>query len=68
MDNFKCENIDTFESGSICFDFCGLCYIACSTHCKYYGRCKTCEHNKDPASYCLTCFRSSRAEENKKAE
>lgn len=64
MDNFKCKNIDTFESGTICFDFCGLCYTACATHCKYYGLCKTCEHNKDPA-YCLTC---SRAEDLKKAE
>lgn len=65
MENrFKCKHIDIFESGTICFDFCGLCYTACASHCKYYGRCQTCAHNKDPA-YCLTC---SRAEEIKKAE
>ena len=63
-DCFKCKHIDTFESGTICFDFCGLCYTACATHCKYYGRCQTCEHNKDPA-YCLSC---SRAEDFEKAE
>ena len=63
-DSFKCKHIDTFESGTICFVFCGLCYTACATHCKYYGLCQTCEHNKDPA-YCLTC---SRAAEIKKAE
>lgn len=64
MDNFKCKNLDTFDSATINFDFCGLCYTACASHCKYYGRCQTCAHNKDPA-YCLTCYR---AEENKKAE
>lgn len=63
-DSFKCKHIDTFESGTICFDFCGLCYTACVSHCKYYGRCQTCAHNKYPA-YCLSC---SRVSENKKAE
>ena len=64
MDNFKCKELDTFESVIISFDFCGICYSACSSHCKYYGLCQTCEHNKDSA-YCLSCSRSA---ENKKAE
>lgn len=64
MDNFKCKHIDIFDSETISFSFCGLCYTACATHCKYYGRCQTCEHNKDPG-YCLSC---SRVSENKKAE
>ena len=64
MDNFECLYLDTFESGTISFDFCGLCYTACSKRCRDYGQCFACEHNKDPA-YCLTC---SRAVENKKAE
>lgn len=64
MDNFICKHIDIFDSETISFSFCGLCYTACATHCKYYGRCQTCEHNKDPA-YCLSC---SRMAEVKKAE
>ena len=63
MDNFECKDLDTFESGTISFDFCGICYSACSRRCRDYGQCYACEH-KDTA-YCLSC---SRAEENKKAE
>lgn len=62
--NFKCKHLDTFDSATVNFDFCGLCYTACATHCKYYGRCLSCDHNKDLA-FCLSC---SRREENKKAE
>ena len=64
MDNFECKELDTFESGTISFDFCGICYSACSKRCRDYGQCYICEHNKDPA-FCLSC---SRSEENKKAE
>ena len=63
MDNFKCKELDTFESGTISFDFCGICYSACSRRCRDYGQCYACEHQD--TAYCLNC---SRAEENKKAE
>lgn len=29
-DNFKCQNLDTFESGTVSFDFCIDCYCSCS--------------------------------------
>lgn len=63
-DYFKCKELDTFESGTISFDFCSQCYSSCSKRCRDYGQCYICEHNKDPA-YCLIC---SWAVSNKKAE
>lgn len=59
FDNFKCQFLDTWESGTISFDFCSQYYSSCSKRCRDYGECYICEHNKDPVAFCANCLFSS---------
>lgn len=55
IDKFECRFLDTWESGTISFDFCSACYCTCSKRCRDYGDCSFCvNHNKDP-SVCSGC-------------